>query len=388
MKTNDLFKINRQARRLNEGLEKLFGKKINLEDFDLHQLQDARNKLRTQISQVRGQSEFNENLENDAYHEAQFMLDALNAEISEREDFFVDAGTAELDEGTAMRLVARGGEGSNTYKIYKDTEWNEYVVKFYVNGEHQSEADYHTDDKDDAVGTAEKFIKEDASQVDEKAPPGAKAERMVKHIKKGYAKDGKLSDRERGIAYATAWKHHNKEKNESTDLGEDMKKLTESELNQASTIVTAKTMADRVGRWIEELSGMENDTLLTLGDSIRDEMGQEQSKMFISSVAPAIQSALDNLKQARETIANSVRALTGEIQPAEMLGAETPDQDTDMAAPAAPDAMNAGDDLDDLTAPADDFAAADAATGGAEAAGREQRESIQFQNRLMRVLAG
>jgi hypothetical protein len=46
--------------------------------------------------------------------------------------------------------------------------------------------------------------------VSEKAPPGEKAERMVKHIKKGYAKDGGLSDKERSIAYATAWKHHNK----------------------------------------------------------------------------------------------------------------------------------------------------------------------------------
>ena len=42
--------------------------------------------------------------------------------------------------------------------------------------------------------------------VYEKAPPGAKAERMVKHIKQGYAKDGALTKREKGIAYATAWK--------------------------------------------------------------------------------------------------------------------------------------------------------------------------------------
>ena len=42
--------------------------------------------------------------------------------------------------------------------------------------------------------------------VEEKAPPGAKAERMVKHIKKGYAKDGGLTDQEKAIAYATAWK--------------------------------------------------------------------------------------------------------------------------------------------------------------------------------------
>tara|TARA_B100000459_G_scaffold147182_1_gene115618 strand:- start:1549 stop:1656 length:108 start_codon:yes stop_codon:yes gene_type:complete len=35
---------------------------------------------------------------------------------------------------------------------------------------------------------------------------------MVKHIKKAYSKDGKLTDREKSIAYATAWKHHNGDK--------------------------------------------------------------------------------------------------------------------------------------------------------------------------------
>ena len=48
--------------------------------------------------------------------------------------------------------------------------------------------------------------------VKEEAPAGAKYERMVKHIKKGYAKDGKLTDDEKSIAYATAWKHKNKNK--------------------------------------------------------------------------------------------------------------------------------------------------------------------------------
>lgn len=45
----------------------------------------------------------------------------------------------------------------------------------------------------------------------EVAPPGAKYERMVKHIKKAYAKDGKLTDKEKSIAYATAWKAKNEE---------------------------------------------------------------------------------------------------------------------------------------------------------------------------------
>ena len=48
-----------------------------------------------------------------------------------------------------------------------------------------------------------------AKGLDEKAPPGDKAERMVKHIKKNYSKDGKLTPTEKSIAYATAWKAHN-----------------------------------------------------------------------------------------------------------------------------------------------------------------------------------
>jgi hypothetical protein len=47
-------------------------------------------------------------------------------------------------------------------------------------------------------------------QIDEKAPPGDKYERMVKHIKSKYSKGG-LSDKEKSIAYATAWKAKNKE---------------------------------------------------------------------------------------------------------------------------------------------------------------------------------
>lgn len=51
-------------------------------------------------------------------------------------------------------------------------------------------------------------------QMDEMAPPGAKYERMVKHIKKGYSKDG-LTKNEKSIAYATAWKAKNREVNEA-----------------------------------------------------------------------------------------------------------------------------------------------------------------------------
>ena len=58
----------------------------------------------------------------------------------------------------------------------------------------------------------EKWQQFKTQTTNEKAPPGDKYERMVKDIKKGYAKDGKLTNTERGIAYATAWKLYNKRK--------------------------------------------------------------------------------------------------------------------------------------------------------------------------------
>ena len=40
---------------------------------------------------------------------------------------------------------------------------------------------------------------------------------MVKHIKKSYKKDGKLTDDEKSIAYATAWKNYNKKESFEID---------------------------------------------------------------------------------------------------------------------------------------------------------------------------
>jgi hypothetical protein len=52
----------------------------------------------------------------------------------------------------------------------------------------------------------DEYMQNQDQEVSEKAPPGAKAERMVKGIKKSVSKDGNLSDKDKAIAYATTWK--------------------------------------------------------------------------------------------------------------------------------------------------------------------------------------
>lgn len=72
------------AKQLNESLAQRFGQKIKLENFSLAQLQDARNKLRTKLSQIEVSESFNSVVESDDYQKSKLFLDVLNAEISER----------------------------------------------------------------------------------------------------------------------------------------------------------------------------------------------------------------------------------------------------------------------------------------------------------------
>jgi hypothetical protein len=59
------------------------------------------------------------------------------------------------------------------------------------------------------------------AKLKEVAPPGDRAERMVRHIKQGYARDGKLTPKEKSIAFATAWKAHNAGRVEEQGVAED-----------------------------------------------------------------------------------------------------------------------------------------------------------------------
>ena len=57
-----------------------------------------------------------------------------------------------------MKLISTTQATTNTgdclVKVYKDSEWNEYVCRLFINGTENKDASYHTDDKLDALDTA------------------------------------------------------------------------------------------------------------------------------------------------------------------------------------------------------------------------------------------
>jgi len=92
-------------------LAKTFGTKLDLESFDTPKLEDARNKLRTQIHTARQESGFNETIENETLTQAQFMHDAIVAELAERDEPIVDNTIQEeAQEFFVMLLGPRSGQ--------------------------------------------------------------------------------------------------------------------------------------------------------------------------------------------------------------------------------------------------------------------------------------
>jgi hypothetical protein len=72
------------AKSLNETLAKRFGKKINVEGFTSEQLEDARNRLRTQLSAIETTESFDKVHTSENYQKSKLFLDVVNATISER----------------------------------------------------------------------------------------------------------------------------------------------------------------------------------------------------------------------------------------------------------------------------------------------------------------
>ena len=149
----------------------------------------------------------------------------------------------------------------------------------------------------------------------------------------------------------------------------------------AELVMAAKDMVDRITSWMEDTAEMQTESMLELADSIRDEMGSEQSEAFVNTVKPALEALYTALESTREATTQGVGLLTGEAAPEEPMG------DEEVA--AEPEMEPTVDAEADMEAPAEDdgMAAAEPAVGGEEEAGRAKRESIERSRKLGTILS-
>ncbi len=148
---------------------------------------------------------------------------------------------------------------------------------------------------------------------------------------------------------------------------------------EATLVMAAKDMVDRVTSWMEDTAEMQTESMLELGDKIKDELGIEKSEQFIAAVKPALEELFTSLESTRDALTGGVATLTGEGAP-QTMGDEVDDEmDLEMEPVDAEDDAPEDDE--------DEFATADASAGGDEPADREKRESIDLSRRLGKMLS-
>jgi len=143
--------------------------------------------------------------------------------------------------------------------------------------------------------------------------------------------------------------------------------LREDEEEKAKTITAGSDMVNDFTTWMTRVGQYQTKSMIELADQIRQEFGQMESEAFKQAVAPALEQALQALSQTRETISSAVATLASGGTPNPM-GGDMGGMDAGMDSGAMPPPAPAGDE----------FAAADAASGGSELAGRETREHRQL----------
>ena len=155
-----------------------------------------------------------------------------------------------------------------------------------------------------------------------------------------------------------------------------MKRLNESEVQQAQVVLAAQDMVDKMQGMLEDVTELQFKELPALVDSIKNQVGMEQAQQFNTDATAALSGLVGNLQGAKQQLDAALNVVTGQAAPggaipgaadAAMAGADIGAADADMAA------------ADDMSADAGlDAAAADAgADMGAEtpaaALGRARR---------------
>jgi hypothetical protein len=325
------------AKQLNESLAQKFGYKLNLEQFTDVQLEDARNKLRTKLSQLELEESFDSINESPSYQKTRIMLDCLNQEILEREAKNEGAKPDFLD------MDKDGNKKESMKKAIKDKKKDKSVEENYVNKTFRQRAQ--------ALSVPTTWINNALNRIElgESDREELKAELLTRY-----------------------------------DLNESQASyvLLEGEEQKASVIMATKDMVDQITGWLEDVAQLKAEHLLELMDSIRETLGSDVASKYEQSVKPALDHVYSALESSRQGLSAGLAVVSGGEAPT--MGAPT-----DMGAgpeaggmPGEEPDMGAGPEAGGMPGEEPDMGAGPEGT-----AGREKRESVDYSRRLGILLA-
>lgn len=324
---------------LNESLGKKFGYRLKLENFTDGQLEDARNKLRTRLSQFEVNESFDSVLENTEYQKTRMFLDVINQAILEREMTSAEKGK---EEKIKKKVDPSGMKKSMKKQYGKEKGKNVYFATI-----------------------RKKAMSE---RADDLAVPESWIESALKRIDLGESDHTELKA-ELKLRY---------------DLNESQASwlLLEGEEEKAEIILATKDMIDRITGWLDDLANLKAEQLLELLDSIRAEMGSDVAEQYSQQVKPALDGIYSAIETSRQGLGQGLALISGGQAPT-MGGTPT------GGAPA-------GGEIGGLNMPEPTTGGIEnelPPTGGEEElppvatdVGREKRESIDYSRRLSMLL--
>ena len=317
------------SKQLNENMARQLGYKLNLEKFSDVQLEDARNQLRTEMSQFEVSESFDSVNVSPRYQKIRMLHDVINAEIMEREMNPED----KAKEKDLKAKYDKSGMKKNMQKQY---------------GKNEGKSIY--------------FATIRKKAMDHKVPEGW-IDNAINRIELGESDAEELSA-ELQLRYDL-----------SESVANHIVYLAEGEEEEAKIIMSTKDMVDRVTGWLDDVSAMKAEQLLQLIDSIRELKGSDVSEQYTQVVRPALEELYSSLEASRGQLSSALGVLKGE-------GAAT------MGAPATPGAELGGMPGEELGGmPGEELGGEVAPEIGAEPAGRAKRESVDYSRRLGTLLA-
>ena len=321
------------SKQLNESLAQKFGYKINFEQFSDVQLEDARNKLRTRLSQMELSESYESVLESAQYQKTRLMLDCINQAILERD---------QLAEGTCSECDCSPCEC--------DEE------------ENKEEKPMKTKAKTNESNNITAFIRHRARKS---AVPDSWIDSALSRMRLGESDTEELKA-ELSLRY---------------DLNEAQASwiLLEGEETKAETIMATKDMVDRITGWLEDVAAMKAEQLLELLDSIRETQGSDVAQRYQDSVKPALEAIYTALETSRQGLSSALAIVSG---------GEAPTMGTPAGGMGGLPGEEPAGGLPELPmppAPGGEPGMEEETPMSAEA-GREKRESVDYSRRLGMLL--
>ena len=386
---------------LNDRLSKVFGTSIDLDKFSTEQLQTAQSNVAGKIANIEQSEPFDGLSHNEDYHKQKMFLDVITSAIQDRQiaiegyykkvDLAADEMLGDYVDPEKEALKMNKDAVAADIKSRADKEDSEVIkralekleIEFEDDGT-MKEPEYEPDGPMEGNAFAQAVQKAKAAgmkkgdkfKVDGKEYTLQDCENLIDEMKKKKMK--KMSEKAKPD-YIDLDKDGNKTEpmKKAAKDKEEKKKVKEGAEEEAQLVMAAKDMVDKVTGWMEDTASMQSETILELGDAIRDEEGSEKSEQFINAVKPALESLYTSLEATREALTGGVAVLTGENAP-DTMGA-------DAEEPAMEPTTDADADMPDQS---DDFSASDPASGGEEPADREKREHIiRLSRRLAETLS-